>query len=82
MICATARRHNLGQIKPTPLAASRLGEARSPQLEASQQLHDANCTFCPRKVKSEEKHQCVTQISSFRHKAMQLPVHATLRENF
>ena len=46
MICATARRHNLGQIKPTPLS---LGEARSPQLEASQQLHDANCTFCQEK---------------------------------
>ena len=36
MICATARRHNLGQIKPTPLAAD---QARS-QLEL---LHQISC---------------------------------------
>ena len=44
-------------------------------------LH-SNLYILQRKVTSEEKHQRVTQISSFCHKAMQLPVNATFREKF
>ena len=53
MICATARRHNLGQIKPTPLS---LTAVPSSQLEDSHQLN-ANCTFSTKKSRLEkEKH--------------------------
>ena len=71
MICATARRHNLGQIKPTPLATDWVNRAQNCSSWLPSFFCFAKFFFVLTRFFGEEKSQCVAQISTFCQQVVQ-----------